>query len=105
LPFRPKQFRPATYRPPAKKIADAYYSTPSWRDLRAACLRRDNYTCVVEGCGNAGVVADHIVTRSAGGSDTLSNLRSLCRTCDNQARERSDGTRKELDGNELDKFK
>jgi hypothetical protein len=104
LPFRPKQFRPATYRPPVKKVADPYYSTPSWRDLRAACLRRDNYICVVEGCGQRAIVADHIAARTAGGADSIANLRSLCRLHDNQARERSDGTRRSELGNDMAKW-
>jgi 5-methylcytosine-specific restriction endonuclease McrA len=104
LPFRPKQFRPATYRPPPAKVADPYYSTPSWRELRAKRLVMDNHTCVVEGCGQRAIVADHIVSRRAGGADSIANLRSLCRLHDNQARERSDGTRKNELGNDMAKW-
>jgi 5-methylcytosine-specific restriction endonuclease McrA len=105
MPTRPKQFKPPQWRPPPAKIADPFYSTPSWRDLRTKRLAMDNHTCVVEGCGQRAIVADHIVARAAGGADSIANLRSLCRLHDNQGRERSDGTRKELGGNELDKFK
>ena len=101
MPFRPKQFRPATYRPPAKKIADRYYSTPSWKTLREACLRRDGHRCVVPGCSNAAIVADHVVARAQGGADALHNLRSLCRLHDNQSRERSDGSRNNELGNDM----
>jgi 5-methylcytosine-specific restriction endonuclease McrA len=104
LPTRPKQFKPPQWRPPAKKVADPYYSAPSWRELRASCLARDNHTCVVEGCGQRAIVADHIVSRRAGGADALHNLRSLCRLHDNQARERNDGTRREELGNDLSKW-
>jgi HNH endonuclease len=101
LPKRPPQFRPATYRPPAAKVADPYYASTPWRELRAKRLAMDNHTCVVEGYGQRAIVADHIVSRSAGGADSITNLRSLCRLHDNQARERSDGTRKNELGNEL----
>ena len=100
MPIRPKQFRPPQWRPPAKKTANPYYSSASWRELRATCLARDGYRCVVPGCGQPAIVADHIVTRAAGGADGIANLRSLCRTCDNQARERSDGTRR-VPGNDM----
>jgi HNH endonuclease len=78
LPKRPPQFRPATYRPPAAKVADPYYASTPWRELRAKRLAMDNHTCVVEGCGQRAIVADHIVSRSAGGADSITNLRSLC---------------------------
>lgn len=104
MPTRPKTFRPPQWRPPTRKIADRYYSSPSWKTLRASCLRRDNHTCVVEGCGQRAIVADHIVARSAGGLDSISNLRSLCRLHDNQARERSDGTRNNQLGNDMAKW-
>jgi 5-methylcytosine-specific restriction endonuclease McrA len=67
------------------KEADPYYATREWKALREACLRRDGYRCVL--CGAPAVVADHRVTRRAGGRDELANLRSLCRRCDNAARE------------------
>jgi 5-methylcytosine-specific restriction endonuclease McrA len=104
LPFRPKQFRPATYRPPPAKVADPFYSSPSWRELRAKRLALDRYVCVVEGCKQRAVVADHIVARAGGGADALHNLRSLCRLHDNQMRERSDGTRREVT-NDLAQYK
>jgi len=66
-------------------------------------LVRDNHTCVVAGCGKRAIVADHIVSRAGGGADSITNVRSLCRLHDNQARERSDGTRRELE-NDLAKW-
>ena len=56
--------------------------------MRAARLRLDHHVCVVPGCGAAAIVVDHIVPRYRGGSDTLNNLRSLCRVHDNQIKER-----------------
>lgn len=105
MPTRPKQFRPATYRPPAVKVADPYYSSTPWRELRASRLAMDGHRCAVAGCGSRAIVADHIVSRRAGGADIIANLRSLCRLHDNQARERSDGTRNNELGNELNRFK
>jgi 5-methylcytosine-specific restriction endonuclease McrA len=68
------------------KTAEAYYLSAEWQALRLACLRRDHFRCVV--CGRPAVVADHIMSRRAGGRDELRNLRSLCRVCDNRLRER-----------------
>jgi len=72
---------------------DPYYRTPQWRTLRAAALERDQYRCVVPGCGDAAVIVDHIVRRKAGGADTLGNLRSLCKRHDGQVKERANGKR------------
>ena len=54
--------------------------------LRRDCFVRDKYICVDCGCGvewsgwNAGHMA-HIVSRGAGGSDTLDNVRTKCFMC------------------------
>lgn len=73
------------------KTADPYYSTPEWRALRRTCLERDGFRCVIRGCDRPAIVADHIVSRKAGGEDKLGNLRSLCRLHDNRMRERGLG--------------
>jgi 5-methylcytosine-specific restriction endonuclease McrA len=104
MPFRPKQFKPPQWRPPPIKIADPYYSSKPWRELRAARLEMDNYKCAVASCSNRAIIADHIVSRLAGGADSIANLRSLCRLHDNQMRERSDGTRKEIE-NDMANFR
>lgn len=64
---------------------DRYYDTRQWRELRAAVLHRDCHTCVTPGCRKRAEVVDHIVPRKQGGSDSVANLRSLCRSCDNQS--------------------
>ena len=47
--------------------------------IRKLVLRRDRYRCVL--CGNSGLLeVDHILPWSAGGSDDMDNLRTLCRT-------------------------
>lgn len=55
-----------------------------WRLLRRQVLERDSYLCCE--CGRAGRIAaasevDHIVPKSQGGTDDLSNLQSLCPRC------------------------
>lgn len=61
------------------------------RDYRKAIFHRDNNQCVR--CGsNESLTVDHIIPISKGGTDTLDNLRTLCRKCNC-----SKGNRKELD--------
>lgn len=76
------------------KVKDSYYYTDEWKTLRILCLRRDKFTCQAPGCGNRATVADHIVSRKAGGADVLSNLRALCRSCDARFREDHMGKRR-----------
>ena len=71
---------------------DPYYLTPEWKALRRACLERDGFLCV--SCGERAVVADHIIGRRrwfaenrAGSPDVLSNLRSMCLSCDRRITE------------------
>lgn len=48
--------------------------------FRSAVLRRDNYRCVF--CGSScRLEVDHIIPWSAGGSDDIDNLRTLCHWC------------------------
>jgi hypothetical protein len=71
------------------KRADPFYLSAEWKALRDACLQRDRFRCTIAGCDRPARVADHIVSRKAGGADALMNLRSLCRTHDNRLRERA----------------
>jgi len=56
---------------------------------RVAVMERDNFRCTkcqrkppAYGCiMNGSLEVDHIVSRGLGGSDDLSNLRTLCRSC------------------------
>jgi HNH endonuclease/AAA domain len=54
--------------------------------LTRAVLERDGYRCVY--CGGPATTADHIVPRSAGGTDSMDNLRAACRPCNSS---RGDG--------------
>lgn len=50
------------------------------KDLRQETLERDDYECVV--CGSRRrLEADHILPVSRGGTDVLSNMQTLCKTC------------------------
>ncbi|MYC99465.1 MAG: HNH endonuclease [Gammaproteobacteria bacterium] len=51
-----------------------------WARIRREVLDRDGWRCVK--CGRAGrLEVDHIRPLHRGGSDSLDNLRSLCRGC------------------------
>ena len=67
---------PAHRKPP---FATSAPMPPGWPALRLACLKRDRWVCQL--CGGRATDADHIVPRSAGGGDDLSNLRALCHPC------------------------
>jgi 5-methylcytosine-specific restriction protein A len=56
-------------------------SLPSgWRRLRADFLAAHPW-CEAPGCHQRATDVDHVVPRSAGGSDDSSNLRALCHAC------------------------
>jgi 5-methylcytosine-specific restriction endonuclease McrA len=74
------------------KKAEAYYGTSEWQALRMSCLKRDGFAC--QSCGNKATIADHIISRRNGGSDTLDNLRAMCRGCDNKVKEDHLGVRR-----------
>lgn len=78
---------------------NSFYTSEAWKRLRKAVLERDGYKCTVEGCRRRAFIVDHIQTRPRGVEeltdwDKPGNLRSLCRTHDNQVKEKRDGTRK-----------
>lgn len=89
---------------------DEFYKCPRWLRLRAAVLRRARGKCEVPGCGQKACVVDHIQSRRSGGSDTMQNLRALCRQHDNQCKEDASGKRRsgglfkgcDKDGNPID---
>jgi 5-methylcytosine-specific restriction endonuclease McrA len=69
-------------------------TNPAWRQIRAARLKIDGYRCAVPGCLRKATHVDHIISRRAGGTDALSNLRSLCAVHDNQVKEDATGKRR-----------
>lgn len=67
----------------------AQYAGPAWRVRRAIVLRRDP---VCTECGDRpSTTAAHIRSRSAGGDDSLSNLRGLCTSCHSRETASRDG--------------
>lgn len=76
------------------KAPDPYYRTKHWRDLRAAALRRDLFTCVVPGCNQPAHAVDHIKARRQGGADRLDDVRSLCKWHDHAIKEGPTGERR-----------
>jgi 5-methylcytosine-specific restriction protein A len=93
MPIKPPTFRPPGWMPAPNKRPEAhdpYYGTQGWRRTRAKVLERDGYRCTASDCGTPGrgvggrLVVDHVVERRNGGADHVSNLRTLCPTCDNR---------------------
>ncbi|WP_307139874.1 HNH endonuclease [Pseudoroseomonas cervicalis] len=73
---------------------DPFYRSPFWRALRASALKRDGHRCTTPGCGSTKrLTVDHIVSRRAGGADTLPNLITRCQDCDNQVKEQAGARR------------
>ena len=74
-----------------------YYSTPHWKQLRTAALKRDRWRCTIAGCKRQATIVDHIQTRprqdEPSAADRLDNLRSLCATHDAQMKEHKGGAR------------
>jgi len=63
---------------PALSVASA--RVPIDPDVRWAIFQRDGYACTV--CGSrSDLTIDHVHPVSLGGSNDLSNLRTLCRSC------------------------
>jgi 5-methylcytosine-specific restriction endonuclease McrA len=91
MPTRPPLHNPIVWRPPgaekSARRADPYYQTEEWRALRLATLKRDHFRCrmALPKCEGRARVAHHVVDRSQGGRDDLSNLLSSCFSCHNAA--------------------
>ena len=59
---------------------------PGWKRTRAAVLSRDGYRCVQ--CGaTANLDVDHITPRSQGGTDSMTNLRTMCASANRGAKQ------------------
>ena len=69
-----------------------------WRRLRALILKRDpTCRCEVDEChhdpgycGKRSSHVDHMVAKRDGGTDDPSNLKGLCGTCHNSAKQRTE---------------
>ena len=90
----PGEYR-LTAEPP--KAGEYKFSRPMSARLRAEVLERNGYTCQMCGAGagdedeftgtTVRLHVGHIVDRSHGGEDTLANLRALCSTCNQGAKD------------------
>jgi 5-methylcytosine-specific restriction endonuclease McrA len=62
----------------------------NWNRVRVVVLRRDNWTCVR--CNKklvgSDATVDHRVPLARGGSNDLSNLQSMCRSCNSSKKDR-----------------
>lgn len=55
-----------------------------WETLRQAVMERDSYLCQpcsADGRITAATAVDHIVPKSQGGSDDMTNLQAICTAC------------------------
>jgi 5-methylcytosine-specific restriction protein A len=66
-------------RPPA----NAYAYSGDWSERRRRVLERDAFRCRLgfAGCLVRASEVDHVVQPEAGGDNSLSNLRAVCRRC------------------------
>lgn len=69
------------------RLSDVNY--PQWREISTAVFMRDDFTCHY--CGQEGGIleADHIVPFVKGGSDTMDNLVTACRSCNRKKHSKS----------------
>jgi 5-methylcytosine-specific restriction protein A len=85
VPKRIPTYRPARFAPrgEARPTAAARgYCSAAWRRTRLAVIARDQGICQL--CGLLVIGSpdiDHIVEKAKGGTDSLSNLRVLCKSC------------------------
>jgi 5-methylcytosine-specific restriction protein A len=77
---RPRARAPDVARPNAHQRG---YCSAGWKAARREVLLRDAYQCQMCGACVSGRRAhvDHIVPKREGGSDEVSNLRTLCVSC------------------------
>lgn len=73
---------------------DPFYWSAEWKAVRRAALERAGGRCQTPKCNAPAVIVDHIIARSRGGTEAPSNLRALCRACDNAVKEARSGQRR-----------
>lgn len=92
--LRPGEYRLESAPPPRSEYR---FQRPVSARVRAQVLERNGYTCQMCGAGagdpdeefpgrTVRLHIGHIMDRNQGGSDDLSNLRALCSTCNQGAR-------------------
>ena len=70
----------------ARIVRDSYSNDKTkWWDIRKKVFDRDGGKCIAvlggRKCGQKAVDVHHILPLSRGGTTTMSNLMSLCKTC------------------------
>ncbi len=66
------------------KKSDPFYSSRTWRRVRAAKLQVNPLceVCLKRGVLTPATLVDHVTERSDGGADyDMDNLQSMCRSC------------------------
>ena len=57
----------------------SYLGSAEWKRIRLRVLIRDQYVCAY--CGEVADQVDHVIPRSAGGSNDMDNCVACCRRC------------------------
>jgi 5-methylcytosine-specific restriction protein A len=116
MPWNIPAFRPARLREQQSEAEasrpnanERGYCSKAWKAKRLQVLTRDGYQC--QDCGRIvdqprQAHVDHIVARGAGGTDELSNLRTLCASCHSSrtARDQHAGYRSSFGAREQQKI-
>lgn len=58
----------------------------TWRRTSQRVIARDGGVCAY--CGDVATTSDHVVPKSKGGTDDLSNLVAACRPCNSRKKDR-----------------
>ncbi|MGW5361244.1 HNH endonuclease [Actinopolymorpha pittospori] len=83
--------KPRARRNPDRPTASQRGYGSAWQKLRQAIIIRDGKRC--QACGHRGdrdnpLSVDHVMPKSKGGTDSASNLITLCRKCNSSKRDR-----------------
>lgn len=74
----PEKVKAHCHRYRARKLqAEGSFTSQEWIDL---CNQYDN-KCIVPNCNNTNLEADHIIPLSQGGTNWISNIQPLCKSC------------------------
>ncbi len=80
---RLQSIKPPCYIKPRRDREQAHYKSKQWSVIRRDVLNRDANVCRSCGrvCYGSNANVDHIVPLEQGGTDDMSNLQTLCRSC------------------------
>jgi 5-methylcytosine-specific restriction protein A len=82
---KPNKYKAGWYRTSTASTTQRGYGN-DWRRLRVIVMRRDRGLCQCDECKKLGRIrvaheVDHIIPKSQGGTDDLSNLQAINREC------------------------